>query len=94
MKLELGSYNTVQKKTILLSLQLHKMFPDWPQGISYKTQKWRYSQTTTPYPGSPGCVVLNDKPLLLFGGDGFTQSNFDGCIDSAEKIADVLKAKL
>ena len=48
----------------------------------------------TPYPGSPGCLVLNEEPLLVAGGDGFTHSNFDGCVTSAESIVLVVKAKL
>ena len=66
---------------------IKKLFPEWPEPTSVKCQKWRYSQTSTPYEGEPGCVPLHDKPLLLAGGDGFTKSGFDGCIASAESIA-------
>ena len=39
------------------------------------------------YEGAPGMLVLNEHPLLVAGGDAFTYSKFDGCIDSAQKIA-------
>ena len=62
------------------------MFPNWPQPVEVKCQKWRYSQVTNSFEGSPGCVVLNKEPLLLVGGDGFSNSNYDGCLVSAEKL--------
>lgn len=35
------------------------------------------------YPGSPGYVTISQRPLLLAAGDGFTHSNFDGCVSSS-----------
>lgn len=43
------------------------------------------AQVTSAFPGLPGCVALADG--LFAGGDGFTHSNMDGCIESAKSIA-------
>ena len=67
---------------------LRKIFPSLPQPTSSKFQRWRYSQTHKPYPGSPGSLVLHSSPLLIAGGDSFGQSTFDGCIDSSAAIVD------
>ena len=45
-----------------------------------------FPKVSESYPGQPGCIVLNENPLLILGGDGFTHSNFDGCVRSAESI--------
>ena len=50
-----------------------------------------YFQVHKAYAGSPGAVVLHTDPLLICAGDGFTHSNFDGCIESAETVLQVLK---
>lgn len=42
----------------------------------------------------PGQMTLHSQPLLVCGGDGFTHSNFDGCIESALKVFGVLKSSL
>ncbi|KAG9345995.1 hypothetical protein JZ751_007810, partial [Albula glossodonta] len=42
----------------------------------------------------PGQMTLHTEPLLVCGGDGFTHSNFDGCIESALKVFEVLKSSL
>lgn len=47
-----------------------------------------------PYEGQPGVLQLSQNPLLLVGGDGFTHSNFDGCVSSAERIAEALEKNL
>lgn len=39
------------------------------------------------YPGRPGCVTLQREPLIVLGGDAFSLSSFDGCLDSAEAVA-------
>ncbi|CAB1311898.1 unnamed protein product, partial [Coregonus sp. 'balchen'] len=67
----------------LILEELNKLLPGLPQPDSIKCQKWRYSQMT-----------LLPQPLLVCGGDGFTHSNFDGCIESALKVFDVLKSSL
>lgn len=70
----------------LLSDKVNKLFPDWPKPASCNVHKWLYSQVTTSYINNPGCVLLNKSIPILAGGDGFTQSTFNGCIDSAFKI--------
>jgi hypothetical protein len=50
-------------------------------------------QAFPPQMGS-GCLVLHERPLLVLGGDAFAQSNFDGCLLSAESIAKTLKEKI
>ncbi|XP_049810487.1 renalase-like [Schistocerca nitens] len=70
---------------------INTLFPTWPKPVSVKCQKWRYSQATAVYEGSPGCITLIQEPLLIAGGDGFTKSTFDGCITSAKAIVNVVE---
>ncbi|XP_029383072.1 renalase isoform X2 [Echeneis naucrates] len=74
--------------------ELHKLLPGLPQPISIKCQKWRYSQVLTSVPGCPGHMTVLDQPLLVCGGDAFSHSNFDGCVESALSMLSVLKASL
>ncbi|XP_018544277.1 renalase [Lates calcarifer] len=74
--------------------ELHKLLPDLPQPISIKCQKWRYSQVLTSVPDCPGQMTILDRPLLVCGGDAFSHSNFDGCVESALSVLSVLKASL
>lgn len=74
--------------------ELEKLMPDLPQPDSIKCQKWRYSQVTRSVADCPGQMILHSQPLLVCGGDGFTHSNFDGCIESALKVFEVLKSSL
>ncbi|XP_037782200.1 renalase-like isoform X1 [Penaeus monodon] len=69
----------------MLVKRVQEMFPEWPEPNFIKCQKWRFSQVSSAYPGLPGCVMLSDG--LVVGGDGFTHSNMDGCIESAKAIA-------
>ena len=46
------------------------------------------------YEGSPGAVLLQSKPLLILAGDGFTRSRFDGCVDSAMAVVDIIKQNI
>lgn len=48
-------------------------------------------QVTNAAANYPGQMTLHLKPLLVCGGDGFTQSNFDGCIASALCVLEALK---
>ncbi|XP_065264012.1 renalase isoform X1 [Emys orbicularis] len=73
---------------------LENIMPGLPKPTSIKCQKWRYSQVTKAIPSCPGQMTLHIKPLLVCGGDGFTHSNFDGCIDSAICIVEALKTNL
>lgn len=43
------------------------------------------------YDGEPGCVVVSTNPLVILAGDGFSQSTFDGCLDSAEAVLSAVK---
>lgn len=74
--------------------ELHKLLPDLPQPISIKCQKWRYSQVLTSVPDCPGHMTILNRPLLVCGGDAFSHSNFDGCVESALSVLNVLKASL
>nr|XP_019965928.1 PREDICTED: renalase isoform X1 [Paralichthys olivaceus] len=78
----------------IILLELSKLLPDLPQPISIKCQKWRYSQVLTSVPDCPGHMIILDQPLLICGGDAFSHSNFDGCVESALSMLSVLKASL
>ncbi|XP_040922639.1 renalase [Toxotes jaculatrix] len=74
--------------------ELHKLLPGLPQPISIKCQKWRYSQVLTSVPDCPGHMTIVNLPLLICGGDAFSHSNFDGCVESALSMLSVLKDSL
>ncbi|XP_050832240.1 renalase isoform X4 [Serinus canaria] len=78
---------------IILS-HLQRILPSLPQPSSIKCQRWRYSQVTRAVPNCPGQMILHTQPLLICGGDGFTRSNFDGCIESAMSLAEAVKPHL
>ncbi|KAM4775733.1 renalase isoform 2-T2 [Cyanocitta cristata] len=78
---------------IILS-HLQRIVPSLPKPSSIKCQKWRYSQVTRAVPNCPGQMILHTQPLLICGGDGFTRSNFDGCIESAMSLAEAVKPHL
>ncbi|NXG57675.1 RNLS Renalase, partial [Hemiprocne comata] len=78
----------------LILSHLEQVVPALPQPASIKCQKWRYSQVTKAVPNCQGQMILHTQPLLICGGDGFTHSNFDGCIDSAVSLAEAVKSHL
>ncbi|KAM6265438.1 renalase isoform 1-T1 [Porphyrio hochstetteri] len=78
----------------LILSHLERIVPSLPKPASIKCQKWRYSQVTKAVPNFPGQMILHTQPLLICGGDGFTQSNFNGCIDSALSLAEAVKSHL
>ncbi|NWX13516.1 RNLS Renalase, partial [Aegotheles bennettii] len=78
---------------VILS-HLERIVPSLPKPASIKCQKWRYSQVTKAVPNCPGKMILHTQPLLICGGDGFTRSNFDGCIESALSLAEAVKSHL
>ncbi|KAF7705212.1 renalase isoform X1 [Silurus meridionalis] len=84
---------TEKVQTIILQ-ELHNVLPGLPEPETIKCQKWRYSQVTRSVTDCPGQMTLLAKPLLVCGGDGFTHSNFDGCVESALKLFEVLKSSL
>lgn len=51
-------------------------------------------QVLTSVPDCPGHMTILDQPLLVCGGDAFTHSNFDGCVESAQSVVAALKASL
>ncbi|XP_002718540.2 renalase isoform X2 [Oryctolagus cuniculus] len=75
----------------LIIQQLENILPGLPQPVATKCQKWTHSQVTNAAANSPGQMTLHLKPLLVCGGDGFTHSNFDGCITSALCVLEALK---
>ncbi|XP_004440048.1 PREDICTED: renalase [Ceratotherium simum simum] len=75
----------------LIFKQLEDILPGLPPPVATKCQKWRHSQVTIAAANYPGQMTLHLKPLLVCGGDGFTQSNFDGCITSALCVLEALK---
>ncbi|XP_062436120.1 renalase isoform X2 [Rhea pennata] len=78
----------------LILNHLESIVPSLPKPTSIKCQKWRYSQVTKAVPNCPGQMILHTQPLLICGGDGFTHSNFDGCIDSAVSLVEAIKSHL
>ncbi|XP_062234439.1 renalase [Platichthys flesus] len=78
----------------IILLELRKLLPDLPQPISIKCQKWRYSQVLTSVLSCPGHMTILDQPPLICGGDAFSHSNFDGCVDSALSVVRELTASL
>lgn len=76
-----------QVKPILLKC-IQDMYPHWPEAKTVKCQKWRFSQVTSAFPGLPGSVTVAEG--LVVGGDGFTHSNMDGCIESAKAVAEAV----
>lgn len=77
---------------------LKQLIPSLPEPTSKKFLRWRYSQVHKPYTGSPGDLILQGSPLLIAGGDSFSQSNFDGCVESSSAVIENLiksfKAKI
>ncbi|XP_032430552.1 renalase isoform X2 [Xiphophorus hellerii] len=74
--------------------ELQRLLPDLPQPVSIKFQKWRYSQVLTSVPNCPGHMTILEQPLLICGGDAFTHSNFDGCVESALSVCRALQFSL
>ncbi|NWV92863.1 RNLS Renalase, partial [Machaerirhynchus nigripectus] len=85
--------DAAEVQQIILS-HLQRIVPSLPKPSSVKCQKWRYSQVTRAVPNCPGQMILHTQPLLICGGDGFTHSNFDGCIESAMSLAEAVKPHL
>lgn len=78
----------------VLLAEARNLFPDWPQPTSTKCHKWRYSQVTNAYPGTPGCLIISHTPPLVIGGDGFVGSTFDNCVISSKTISEKVKEML
>ncbi|CAN9508811.1 unnamed protein product [Ophioblennius macclurei] len=78
----------------IIMQELYNLLPDLPQPTSVKCHKWRYSQVLTSVPDCPGHMTVLDQPPLICGGDAFTHSNFDGCVESALSLLGALKSSL
>ncbi|XP_010603302.1 renalase isoform X6 [Fukomys damarensis] len=78
----------------LILQQLENILPGLPQPVAVKCHKWRYSQVTGGPDKCPGQMTLHLKPFLVCGGDGFTQSNLDGCITSALCLLEALRSHI
>lgn len=48
-------------------------------------------QVLTSVPHCPGHMTILDRPLLVCGGDAFSHSTFDGCVESAQSVVTSLK---
>jgi len=83
---------TTDNISSILIDKVKELFPDWPLPVSYNVHKWLYSQVITPYNNKPGCILLNEKIPILAGGDCFTHSTFNGCIESAFKICETVES--
>jgi len=46
------------------------------------------------YEGAPGAIVVSKQPLLIFTGDAFLSSTFDGCLECAVKSAQLVTQHL
>ena len=73
-----------------------KRYPDWPEPVSVKCQRWRYSQVYKPFEGSPKAIILNEYPLIVAGGDAFVEkyASVDDCLTSAIKVSELIMSKL
>jgi len=78
----------------VLQEALHHLLPSLPPAEEIKSLKWLYSQVHRPYPGQPGAIALPDHPNLILAGDGFARSNFDGCVQSARAVVELLSQYL
>ena len=78
----------------VLQEALHQLLPSLPPAEETKSLKWLYSQVHRPYPGQPGAIALPDHPNLILAGDGFSRSNFDGCVQSARSVVELLSKYL
>lgn len=74
-------------KDLLIS-HVKQIIPDLPVPTDSRCIRWRYSQVARGVEGAPGCTVLCSSPLLIACGDAFTQTNCDGCLSSAQAVAE------
>ena len=81
--------NTTEVQEPILQA-LNELIPGLPPASHSRLIRWRYSQVVQPYPGSPGCVVLSHKPLVVATGDGFSESTFEGCVYAADATVNTL----
>lgn len=77
-----------------LMKKLAELIPGLPKPDHSHIIRWRYSQVSQAYSGSPGYVVLSHDPLVVATGDGFTGSNFENCIRAAQATSELLESRL
>lgn len=91
--IQYGEKNKLKTKAELedeLNANAKRLFPDWPTPSSTKCHKWLYSQVVKRCPDADGCLVLNQHPTFVLAGDAFSESNFNGCIQSARAVVAAL----
>ena len=88
---EKNLHKTKQEMQEPLLDALYRLLPELPPAASLVSHKWRYSQTSLPYEGAPGAVLLHRGPVLIAAGDSFSHSNFDGCLASAHAASKMMK---
>ena len=80
-----------------------QLYPTLPEPAETRIHRWRYSQVHHAAKAKPGdlqegarvcgqgeqveAVVVCEKPLIVLAGDGFTESNFEGCYRSAAAVS-------
>ncbi|KAK2169433.1 hypothetical protein LSH36_10g12015 [Paralvinella palmiformis] len=67
--------------------RVHELLPQLPKSTFITNHLWQVSQVYKGYEGKPGMLILQDKPLLMCGGDTFTDSQFNRCLESAELLS-------
>uniref|UniRef100_UPI00358E5FD9 renalase n=1 Tax=Myxine glutinosa TaxID=7769 RepID=UPI00358E5FD9 len=86
------SQRDVEEVAQLIQSELQRLLPQLPSHMHHKAHRWHHSQVTVPVDGSPGHLILHQRPLIACVGDYFTRSNFDGCIESALSLTTALKS--
>lgn len=72
--------------------RFHELYPELPKPNKVISHFWRYGQIYKPYPDTPGVITINEKPLIVAGGDSFMRiSNLSMCARAAEMLADRMK---
>jgi len=85
--------NDVEEVKQMIMKSLNQRLPELKgvEPLNIKCQRWRYSQVHRPFVGTPGCIVVRESPLLVLAGDAFVKmSHFDGCVDSAIAVNNVI----
>ena len=73
-------------------VRLKELLPELPAPKKVIPHFWRYGQVYKPFPGAPGLVTINERPLILAGGDSFMEtSNLSMCAKAAEILGDRIK---
>lgn len=89
-------HSETDKATVqaLILKSLNELIPGLPPHSDSHLVRWKYSQVSRPYPGTPGYVVLSERPLVVATGDAFSGSNFEGCLQAAQATAKLIASSL